>query len=1094
MERTYSESSAWIEIQQKTFTNWVNEQLRPVDKKVEDLRTDFEDGLLLIALMEALIASRGLPVYKKKTSYSKNPKLRVQKMENVSHALHMMERAGIKMVNVGNEDIVEGNLKLILGLLWRIIQKFQLSGGGGGGGTQGSFDGNASLTRKSGNTRPPPKKMMLAWVNGVLPEEAGPVKNFSSDWNDGLLLSALINYCDPTLMAHWKEMNRSDKLENCREAMNVANEKLGIPNVLSPEDLSNKHIDELSGMTYISYFLRHEGPGWYATLNWVRKNVPEEDVQNFQSDWNDGIVLCGLVNAVGGDCPDWKDMDREDKTNNCQKGIEAGRKVSVEPLLKASELSHPDVDELNVMAYAAGFHKAKPVSETFKTSFGAETYAAKTPTDWGQCAKIDLSRSSGLDKTPGGDVHGARADEQVTIHVRVLDQQVSVEDISAQIESPGSPVPISLKALSTELVEVQFVPMDQGMHKVSVRCRGEMVRGSPIRLAVEKDMSSYPRNVKVGGTSAAVLLGEELNFQVDAQEAGQGDISVNISNGHVNLPVRITREGRVFTIHTRAKEVGLYVVDIQWNGQSITDDPMKISVQDPSKCRAVGEGLSRAREDTPAMFTVDPTAAGPGQPRVQVEGPNSMAKVSVEENRDGTYTVTYIPVEVGMFTLKIYWADQMIPGSPFHIKVTDPRKVRVVKSSMRSDQIVSGAMKMTKNKEFKIVFDTTEAGPGIMQADLDTPTSRVPLNVESEMQGRQSVTFTPDEEGEHELKVMWSGYPIKGSPIKIFCKTEEVPIDHTKVRVRGEGMEVGKVFKPSEFIIDGAGAGPGVPGVRMSGLHSDIDVTLTQIGASTYRASYIPEKPGTYLLHLTWSDRQVVGSPFKVNIQGDSHAERVKASGGALKMLVSNQTSRLVIDGREAGDGDLTARCMGPSSMAEVHIGDNQDNTYSLLITPKEQGKHVLEVKYGSEHIQGSPFVLRVAGAPDASEVRCFGPGLEHGILSSFRGRFICETKGAGAGQLKVRVHGPKGAFRVEMKRSDTRDRTIDVLYNPSEVGDYTIHVKWSDKHVPGSPFLIKIVDGKEQLREVQNKFPTYSSVSKGTHNGGLENGWAEDI
>lgn len=103
MERNNSSSisAPWVQIQQKTFTNWVNEQLRPAGKQVDDLVTDFEDGLMLITLLDSLVASRGLPMYKKRISYCKNPKLRVQKMENVSHALQMMERAGIKMVNVG---------------------------------------------------------------------------------------------------------------------------------------------------------------------------------------------------------------------------------------------------------------------------------------------------------------------------------------------------------------------------------------------------------------------------------------------------------------------------------------------------------------------------------------------------------------------------------------------------------------------------------------------------------------------------------------------------------------------------------------------------------------------------------------------------------------------------------------------------------------------------------------------------------------------------------------------------------------------------------------------------------------------------------
>lgn len=57
----------------------------------------------------------------------------------------------------------------------------------------------------------------------------------------------------------------------------------------------------------------------------------------------------------------------------------------------------------------------------------------------------------------------------------------------------------------------------------------------------------------------------------------------------------------------------------------------------------------------------------------------------------------------------------------------------------------------------------------------------------------------------------------------------------------------------------------------------------------------------------------------------------------------------------------------------------------------------------------GSPFTVRVSGAPDASKVRVYGPGIEHGVLAIFQSRFICDTRGAGAGQLTVRVRGPKG-------------------------------------------------------------------------------------
>lgn len=70
----------------------------------------------------------------------------------------------------------------------------------------------------------------------------------------------------------------------------------------------------------------------------------------------------------------------------------------------------------------------------------------------------------------------------------------------------------------------------------------------------------------------------------------------------------------------------------------------------------------------------------------------------------------------------------------------------------------------------------------------------------------------------------------------------------------------------------------------------------------------------------------------------------------------------------------------------------------------------------------------------------------------------------SGAGQLTVKIRGPKGAFRVEMQREHLQDRTIICRYNPSEPGDYLISVKWSDEHVYGSPFHTHIFERQEDL------------------------------
>ena len=45
----------WIEVQRKTFTNWVNNKLKDTGFAVEDIEKDFADGRALMALIQQLI-------------------------------------------------------------------------------------------------------------------------------------------------------------------------------------------------------------------------------------------------------------------------------------------------------------------------------------------------------------------------------------------------------------------------------------------------------------------------------------------------------------------------------------------------------------------------------------------------------------------------------------------------------------------------------------------------------------------------------------------------------------------------------------------------------------------------------------------------------------------------------------------------------------------------------------------------------------------------------------------------------------------------------------------------------------------------------
>lgn len=110
---------SWVDIQQNTFTRWCNEHLKKRGLFIENLQKDLCDGLKLINLVEVISG-------KSVGFYNKHPRIGIQKNENNAIALNFLVAEGIKLVNIGAEDITDGRLKLILGLIWTLILRYQV--------------------------------------------------------------------------------------------------------------------------------------------------------------------------------------------------------------------------------------------------------------------------------------------------------------------------------------------------------------------------------------------------------------------------------------------------------------------------------------------------------------------------------------------------------------------------------------------------------------------------------------------------------------------------------------------------------------------------------------------------------------------------------------------------------------------------------------------------------------------------------------------------------------------------------------------------------------------------------------------------------
>ena len=121
----------------------------------------------------------------------------------------------------------------MLGLIWTLIQRYQLGIGVPVEEEPAPSDGAsaAPLERKKTKKQASPsaKKLLLGWIRATLPDIGA--SNFTTDWNDGRRVSALVDKMKPGLIPNYATLDPADRLENTRNAMNLAEEHFGIPQV-----------------------------------------------------------------------------------------------------------------------------------------------------------------------------------------------------------------------------------------------------------------------------------------------------------------------------------------------------------------------------------------------------------------------------------------------------------------------------------------------------------------------------------------------------------------------------------------------------------------------------------------------------------------------------------------------------------------------------------------------------------------------------------------------------------------------------------------------------------------------------------------------
>ncbi|XP_038592993.1 dystonin isoform X2 [Micropterus salmoides] len=246
-------------VQKKTFTKWINQHLMKVRKHINDLYEDLRDGHNLISLLEVLSGDTlprerdflktlrlvsgteacAVEQHGDTVDDDKGPRergrMRFHRLQNVQIALDYLKRRQVKLVNIRNDDITDGNPKLTLGLIWTIILHFQIS--------------EIHVTGESEDMTA--KERLLLWSKQITEGYVGVrCDNFTTSWRDGRLFNAIIHKYRPD-MVDMSRVSTQTNRSNLEHAFCLA-EQLGVARLLDPEDVDVQSPDEKSVITYVS--------------------------------------------------------------------------------------------------------------------------------------------------------------------------------------------------------------------------------------------------------------------------------------------------------------------------------------------------------------------------------------------------------------------------------------------------------------------------------------------------------------------------------------------------------------------------------------------------------------------------------------------------------------------------------------------------------------------------------------------------------------------------------------------------------------------------------------------------------------------------
>uniref|UniRef100_A0A3P9KWS8 Filamin C, gamma a (actin binding protein 280) n=1 Tax=Oryzias latipes TaxID=8090 RepID=A0A3P9KWS8_ORYLA len=1033
-EKDLAEDAPWKKIQQNTFTRWCNEHLKCVNKTITDLQKDFSDGLKLISLLEVLSQKK---MYRK---HHTRPNFRQMKLENVSVALEFLDREHIKLVSIDSKAIVDGNLKLILGLIWTLILHYSIS-------MPMWDDEDDEETKKL-----TPKQRLLGWIQNKVPQL--PINNFNRDWRDGKALGALVDNCAPGLCPDWVDWDPNQPVQNAKEAMQQADDWLGVPQVIAPEEIVDPDVDEHSVMTYLSQFPKAKlKPG--APLR--PKQLFPDKVKAYgpgiephgNKVLHPAVFTVETLEAGSGEVlvfvedPEGHKEEAKVKPNKDKRGTYT---VTYTPKVE-------------------GVHKVKVLFAG--QDIDKSPYTVNVDKDMGDPSKVH-ARGPGLEATGNVankptyfDIYTAGAGNG-DISVVIVDPQGKKDTVELILENKGDSV-----------FRCTYHPVLEGPHTIHILFAGQEIPRSPFHVNIAEAINPNAcRATGRGLQPKGVRIREVADFKVFTKGAGSGTLNVSVkipTGAEEQVKVRDAGNG-VYECEYYPLKAGKYTVSITWGGQPIPRSPFEVEVGEEAgfqKVRAWGPGLKTGMVGKSADFVVEAIGTEVGTLGFSIEGP-SQAKIECDDKGDGSCDVHYWPTEPGDYAVHVICDDEDIKDSPFMAHILPavnnvfPEKVKAYGPGLQPTGVIV-------NKPTEFTIDARMAGKGHLRIYAqDVEGCTIDIKITDRGDGTFVCVYTPVKPIKHTIIITWGEVNVPNSPFRVLVGEGSHP---DKVKVFGPGVEKTglKANEPTYFTVDCSEAGQGdisigikcAPGV-VGPAEADIDFDIIKNDNDTFTVKYTPPAPGRFTIMVLFADQEIPISPFKVKVDPSHDAGKVRAEGPGLNKtgVEVGTPTHFTIYTKGAGKAkpEVHFAASGPGeAVRDFEIIDNHDYSYTVKYTALHQGNMAISIALGGDTIPKSPFHITVAPAMDLAKIKV--EGLDTKVEVGKDQEFTVNTKGAGGlGNVGVKMTSPSGRPIPCKLESDKAKGTHSVKYIPPEEGQYKVDVNYDGNPVLGSPFGVEAV------------------------------------